>query len=306
MSKNILLLSIDGGGVRGKIAATILELLEKDLNKTIYDTFDFFAGTSTGALIILGFTANQHTAEIVSSLYSEENLKRIFDKSLWGYIPFRIKAKYNGQGKEQFLKELFKDKKFLDVKKNTIVTAYDFLNNKAVIFKNTGGCDSEYNPFVSEVANATTAAPSYFPTVLTSESNPRNLIDGSIIANNPSLCLVIEALKQGHEFNSIRLLSIGTGYKEVDIENVVSENWGGYSWRTHGLIEDFIIGDSSMAQYQCSLLLGDNYLRIDGHLEKASIDLDNISTKNLKELQELGVKWYEKYKENILSFIKSV
>ena len=33
MNKNILLLAIDGGGVRGKIAATILELLEKDLNK---------------------------------------------------------------------------------------------------------------------------------------------------------------------------------------------------------------------------------------------------------------------------------
>ncbi len=61
-----------------------------------------------------------------------------------------------------------------------------------------------------------------------------------------------------------------------------------------------------MAQYQCRLLLGGNYLRIDGYLEKASIDLDNISAKNLNELQKLGIKWYEENKENILNFIKSV
>ena len=48
MGKQIFLLSVDGGGVRGKIVATFLALLEKDLGATIYNTFDFFAGTSTG------------------------------------------------------------------------------------------------------------------------------------------------------------------------------------------------------------------------------------------------------------------
>ncbi|KAM1532167.1 hypothetical protein PS2_006189 [Malus domestica] len=55
--KYTTILSIDGGGVRGIIPATILDCLESELQKLdgedarIADYFDFIAGTSTGGLI---------------------------------------------------------------------------------------------------------------------------------------------------------------------------------------------------------------------------------------------------------------
>jgi patatin-like phospholipase/acyl hydrolase len=54
--KTTLLLTIDGGGVKGIVPATILTQLEKDLGKPIYEMFDIIGGTSTGGIISVGLT----------------------------------------------------------------------------------------------------------------------------------------------------------------------------------------------------------------------------------------------------------
>lgn len=304
MNNKVLLLSIDGGGVRGKIATTFLALLKQDLGKSIFNTFDFFAGTSTGALIVLGITANQYNSERIMELYNEVNLNRIFKKSFWGHLPIHFGAKYTGDGKREFLDEIFAGKQFLSITKPTLINAYDFVNNQAVIFKSTGGSDSAYSPTVAEVADASSAAPTYFPSVLTSENSPRNLIDGGISANDPSVCLISEALKQGHPLTSLRLLSLGTGYN-TPVRNITlsPKNWGPISWFKHGIIDDFMMGDSSIMEYQCKIILGDNYLRINGDLGAVDPALDNISKANLDQLEALGQKWYQSYKDIVLQFL---
>ena len=45
------ILAIDGGGIRGIIPAAVLVALEQQTGKPIRESFDFVAGTSTGALI---------------------------------------------------------------------------------------------------------------------------------------------------------------------------------------------------------------------------------------------------------------
>lgn len=304
MKHKVLLLSVDGGGVRGKIASAFLELLEKDLNISLYDKFDFYAGTSTGALIILGITANKYTSIQINELYNKVNLQQIFTKSFWGAFPIHFGAKYKGEGKQKYLETLFGQKRFLDIVKPTVITAYDFINDKAIVFKSKGGSDSQYNPLISEVANASTAAPTYFPTVITSEAKPRNLIDGGIAANNPAVCLISEAIHNGYSLESIRLLSIGTGYHSIKTKlDLKSKNWGPISWFKNGIIDDFMLGDSSLEQYHCSTLLGNNYLRIDGSLEDASVDLDDISSTNLLKLDKLGQQWYQLNKKRILTLL---
>jgi predicted acylesterase/phospholipase RssA len=63
VGKRITILSIDGGGVRGLIPATILEELEAKLQRLdgpevrLVDYFDMIAGTSTGGLITAMLTA---------------------------------------------------------------------------------------------------------------------------------------------------------------------------------------------------------------------------------------------------------
>ncbi|XP_060671922.1 patatin-like protein 2 [Ziziphus jujuba] len=88
--KLITILSIDGGGVRGIIPATILKFLETELQRIdknqdarIADYFDFIAGTSTGGLITAMLTAPNNekrplfAAKDIRDFYLE-NCKFIF------------------------------------------------------------------------------------------------------------------------------------------------------------------------------------------------------------------------------------
>ena len=50
-------LSIDGGGIRGIIPATVLAKVEELSNSTISALFDLIVGTSTGGILALGLTA---------------------------------------------------------------------------------------------------------------------------------------------------------------------------------------------------------------------------------------------------------
>lgn len=49
-------LSIDGGGIRGAIPATILQELERISGKRVFELFDLIVGTSTGGIIALALT----------------------------------------------------------------------------------------------------------------------------------------------------------------------------------------------------------------------------------------------------------
>ncbi|MDX1575124.1 MAG: patatin-like phospholipase family protein, partial [Kiloniellales bacterium] len=55
-SRPVRVLSIDGGGIRGILAAMVLAELERRADKPIADLFDFIAGTFTGGLVALGLT----------------------------------------------------------------------------------------------------------------------------------------------------------------------------------------------------------------------------------------------------------
>jgi predicted acylesterase/phospholipase RssA len=62
------LLSIDGGGIRGIIPATLLVKLERTTGRLARETFSFAAGTSTGAIIAAGIAAGI-PAERILDLY---------------------------------------------------------------------------------------------------------------------------------------------------------------------------------------------------------------------------------------------
>ena len=68
MSNRRRILAIDGGGVRGIIPALALEALEVATGRPARESFDFLAGTSTGA-VIAGAVAAGIPAERIASLY---------------------------------------------------------------------------------------------------------------------------------------------------------------------------------------------------------------------------------------------
>jgi uncharacterized protein len=62
------ILSIDGGGIRGLIPAVLLEALEAATGRPARESFDFVAGTSTGAVLAGGVAAG-FSGEQLASLY---------------------------------------------------------------------------------------------------------------------------------------------------------------------------------------------------------------------------------------------
>jgi predicted acylesterase/phospholipase RssA len=68
MTRRRRILSIDGGGIRGLIPAVLLESLEAATGQPARNSFDFVAGTSTGAILAGGVAAG-FSGEQLASLY---------------------------------------------------------------------------------------------------------------------------------------------------------------------------------------------------------------------------------------------
>lgn len=308
MSEIINILSIDGGGIRGVITAMFLSQLEKKMESTLYDKFDLFAGTSTGALIALNIAANKATGENCVHLYNVDNAQTIMDKSFWDeHLPIQNQPKYDGKGKRKALKKVFKDQHLMDVDKSVLITAYDIILRKIVVFKSKGGADSDYNPKLVEVADATTAAPTYFPTIKSKDEPNRWLVDGGLSANNPAMCALAESLKT-HTPNKIKLLSIGTGIQirgksKADELGKASQGWGGIGWLKNGLIDHLFAGNTTATDYHCKQILGDNYIRVDGPLIYCNDDLDDVSQVNIDNLKRMGREWYEQFGNDVEAFL---
>jgi patatin-like phospholipase/acyl hydrolase len=93
----VTILSIDGGGIRGIIPATILEFLESQLQELdgesarLADYFDVITGTSTGGLVTAMLTAPNaekrplFAAKDIKPFYLE-NCPKIFPQQKYVYI----------------------------------------------------------------------------------------------------------------------------------------------------------------------------------------------------------------------------
>ena len=300
----ILILSIDGGGARGVIPANVLYQIEEYFGVNIRDTFDMFAGVSTGALVACYCAQGMgDMTRLVNESYSPANMARIFDKSIWDRLVGRMQhqPKYDGSNKRLYLQDLAGDVRINDIQdKHLLVLAYDFINRELVTFKNRRGHDARHNPTIREVCDAATAAPTLYPPVPTSGRNRRWLVDGALATNDPSLCAITEALAMGYAIDEIYLLSLGTGrpvhdlsQQDQDAIGKASQQWGIYSWVTNGLLDHMVSASSTVSTTQCRQLLGDRYVRVDGALPRSLVRLDETSEVYVEDLLGYAELWFE-------------
>src|SRR5215469_2926510 len=161
------ILSIDAGGIRGIIPATILAEVEARTGQPVSNLFDFFAGTSTGGMLVLslncpipGCPRRSSSATEVAGLFCE-----------WGNRAFGNKlSKLNqpveesGNGIEGLFREFFGDALLSDSIKPTLVTAFDLTTGQPVFLssaeaaRNVGGSDV----LMWQAARATTAVSTHF------------------------------------------------------------------------------------------------------------------------------------------------
>jgi len=303
MRRPLRILSMDGGGIRGAATAEFLRCLEMATGKKVTDLFDYFAGTSAGGLLALSMGGLGQTAEEASALFSHAYASRIMDKSILDRVmPMwsQIKPKYDGIGKREVLTEVLGDRRISESVKPTLVTAYSLAGRRLATFKSHGGKDARLNPLMVDIAEATSAAPLYFPAVRMNDTG-HYFIDGGIAANNPAMCAMAEALKMGYTQYDIQLVSIGTGEKAPLTEEQALEfgrkavHLSPVGWLTNGITDHLIDGSASAVTYWCDQILGpDRYIRVQGALDEASSALDDCSPENIEALKKMGRQWYEK------------
>jgi len=228
-----LVLAISGGGSRGIMPATILDLIQSELGVSIAK-FDLVVGTSAGAILSMYATANPGP---LAELFSVSNLEHMCDKSLWdrtmGVVQFS--PVYNGVGKRQLLQQYFGDRTMGEWSPHHIaMPVYNLYQKQTEIC--TTYLESQKNLKVVDVLNAATAAAPYFPPVFLKESL---YVDGGFAANDPLLLAYTEARELFGPDCPIRLLALGTGrqipnnvYKAEPIRE-----WGAIQWVQNSLVE---------------------------------------------------------------------
>ena len=342
-TKKVRILSIDGGGMRGIIPATIVWHLEHrlqqkadDANARISDYFDFMAGTSTGGILTCTYllpdpqrpNRPKLTAKEVLSMYLDQAGCGIFSRSLYRKLTSMmglLSEKYCSRALEKALKRCFGQARLRDFLKPCLTTAYDITARKAFFFTSL---DAQRDPsqdyFAWEVARATASAPAFFsPAILHAKNGSRQaLVDGGVFANNPCLCAFTEARKACFstfpESNNkpdhpsaeeMVIVSLGTGTRNQGYayEDVKSKGMAGWAIP---IIDLLMSASTDTVDYQLRELFahprGENsgrYYRINPPLKKAGPTMDNIQSKNRWALYQDAMDYINNNKEQIEQII---
>ena len=290
------ILSIDGGGVRTIASIIFLKELEAQLKVPLAQKFDFFIGTSAGAISCLGLAINQMPAADLMNFWSKDNLIKTMSNSAWeaSLGIMQINPKYSNEGKRQVLTEFFSNKKLKDAFKPVAVTSYDVEKRLPVLL--TSYNDPEIS--VVDSGDATSAAPVYYPTA---EVGDRFLIDGGIVANHPVLHGYVEA-KKIYPDNELVVLSVGTGLNKRSLKGKDSKKWGLIGWMMHDLFG--LMVESSMDHELAEELIGMNYLRINSPLGRVNRRLDDSSDSNIERIISMGESWWDEFGQEALDLLK--
>jgi patatin-like phospholipase/acyl hydrolase len=281
------ILSIDGGGIRGLIPATILTNLERRAGKPVGQLFDLVAGTSTGGIIAAAIAASI-PMDRVRDLYRKQG-EEIFSRSAakrLASLGGLTDEKYPADGLERCLRSLFQDRRLSETSPDLLITSCT-LSGAPHFFKGRKAKkDAAEDYFLVDVCRATSAAPTYFPPAEITDvagQVTRCLVDGGLVANNPAMCAVAEAYKRGELFPW--LISIGTGADETPISIKDARHCGLLSGGT-GVIKMVFNGPGNAVDYQCRGFLGEQYFRLQAALP-GPMGMDATDESSMAILEDL-------------------
>jgi predicted acylesterase/phospholipase RssA len=321
----IRILTIEGGGVRGIIPTRLLIALESLAERPIVDLFDVMVGTSTGGMLALGLAtpgedgAPRYTAKTVGDIYTSHGyeifprpvtaLPRSFadarewwtsassNAAIFGFNPEAGNARYAPDGIERAFDLYFGETRLSEALIDVVITSYDLQTKSPVLFRSRDTePGSDIDPFMREVARATSAAPTYFPPLeMDWDGVPdRLLVDGGVFAKNPAMVGYIEgvarAREQGMADNDVMVVSLGTGVprrrQSLSYKEFVGRSWLKLAEDVFRAAED---GQAALHDQVLSTLIGDHYWRFQTDLKDAvSYAMDDVSEQNVEALKHLG------------------
>ncbi|XP_056170098.1 patatin-like protein 3 [Syzygium oleosum] len=333
----VTILSLDGGGVRGIIPGVILGYLEAQLQELdgedarLADYFDVIAGTSTGGLITAMLSAPDankrplFAAKDIVPFYLE-NCPKIFPQGCGclGSVVSTLRSltgpKYNGVYLHKLIRKLLGTMRLHDSLTGLVIPTFDIKKLQPVLFSSYEVAKHSFlDAQLSDICIGTSAAPTYFPAHYfktedkDGQAHEFNLIDGGMVANNPTLVAISEVTRQilneDPHFSDIKspvdytrflVISLGTGSdtSEIKFNAKKASKWGLFCWLyqdgTSPLIDVYSQGSSDIVDYHNSVVFKayqseNNYLRInDDTLEGTLSSVDTSTKENLEGLVKVG------------------
>ena len=290
------ILSMDGGGIRGLVTCEWLAGVEDALagagKPGLLRSFDLLAGSSTGAVIACGLAIGMSPRDI-GALYREHG-HAIFPGiagRLWSragrLLTQGVSApKYDGKGLEKVLKRVFGDTTLGQAQVPLMITSYDTISRTPVMFKSFKAAHKAIPMW--EACRASAAAPTYFPAHgMRVEGRNCALIDGGVLANNPTACAIAEALRKDAKADipqDLVVLSVGSGQHTRSIDLKSAREWGAIEWAVP-IIDVLFDGNGESVDYIARHLVGDGYFRMQTELLVGMDDMDDVSATNLAALE---------------------
>lgn len=212
------ILTIDGGGVRGIIPAVLLAALERQTGRPTRETFDFVAGTSTGAVLAAGIAAGIPAERIVAAYAHRSGEVFRSVALLSGLRRLATGALYDTRTLHELIRDELgpeaRDWTLNDSPIDLLVTAKRLEDGMPWYFVRDNPANScRAGGFrLSEVVTASAAAPTYFRPWRVSPIG--ELIDGGIgVAGNPVYQACVEAFEYTDAYRpeDSLVVSLGTG-----------------------------------------------------------------------------------------------
>lgn len=303
----IKILSIDGGGTRGVIPATILNCIFRDTGKAPKDIFYLMAGTSTGGILCSGYAAGRPTEQLLD-LYLNK-AKSVFYDTGWDDIRDgfgkNLGADYSNKQLVKELKALFGNMSLGDIYRSSagsdlarlMVCTFDLnpeekdprtgkmrpINFRPRVYHSDFISDADET--LVDLCLKTSAAPTYFPIY-------KNHIDGGVSLNNPAMAAFAYAINKRDDgtgefrhpdgkhrglrkrIDELKILSLGCGTSnrnyipEAEIKKRKNGDWGNLQWVKY--LPDMLTETNMQASsyYVNQLLSADQYKRIQLYFDR--------------------------------------
>lgn len=299
-------LSLDGGGAKGFYTLGILREIEALVQCPLHEKFDLIFGTSTGSIIASMLALGKSTQEIIA-LYKD-------------HVPRVMKHK-DADGRSEALAELsaiiFKDAMFTDVKTNLGVVTTKWVLEQPMIFKGSiaqahgrlGSFAPGFGVKVGDAVQASCAAYPYFnrKTVITSNGDNIELIDGGFCANNPTLYAIADAtISMQVPADDIRVVSLGCGtYPPKPLSKYTLDYWKQQTPGVQLLQKTLEINVQSMEQLRKILYKHIKTIRISDSFPEPAMatDLFEHDLKKLNILTQRGVHSFAEHEAALKAFL---
>lgn len=280
------ILSIDGGGLKGVFPASFLAEVERELNSPIGAYFDLIVGTSTGGIIAIGLGLGLSASEI-RDFYIDRGPTIFAGNHRMGTLRQLMRSKYDRAPLEHALRDVFGSHHLGDSKTRLVIPSLNLETGEVHVYKTAHHerFVMDYKELAADVALATAAAPTYFPTHRSAAGTP--LIDGGMWANNPAGIAAVEALGVlGWKQGDVHLISLGCTTEPLRANAGRQARLGLNYWALK-LLPVMMAGQSSSSHGMAQLLLGHaNVLRYSATVPNGRFKMDSI--KDIEALRGLG------------------